>query len=96
MKGRVQLDYRLTRGSGSKFNPIEPRSRNTRVGCRKEFRSLGMKQDVQVRAVNVIWSNVGGGRTATLAVGNGALYPPNPNLFPEMKPDLQRVQTMGP
>jgi len=42
-----------------------------------------MKQDVQVQAINAIWSNIGGGRTAALAVGNGDLHPAKADLFPK-------------
>ena len=46
---------------------------------------MSVKQDVQVRAINVIWPNVGGGRTAALAVGDGSLYPAKADLSPEAK-----------
>ena len=46
---------------------------------------MSVKQDVQVWTINVIRSNVGGGRTAALAVANGALYPTEADLHPEAK-----------
>ena len=54
-----------------------------------------MKQDVQVRTVNVIWSDVCGGRATTLAVGNGGLHPANTDLFPETKANyLKQIRMM--
>ena len=47
---------------------------------------MGVKQDVQVRTINVIRSDVGGGRTVALAATTGGLYPPNADLFPKRKP----------
>ena len=44
-----------------------------------------MNQDVQVRAIDVIRSNVGGGRTAALAVADGALYPTKADLSPRTR-----------
>jgi len=51
---------------------------------------MSINQDVQVRAIDVIRFNVGGGRTATLAVADGALYPTKANLFPRPK-DSQKI-----
>ena len=45
---------------------------------------MGVEQDVKVRAVDVIRPNICGCRTGALTVGNGALYPANADLFPEM------------
>ena len=36
----------LTRGSGSKLNPIEGRSRGIEIGCLEKLSSMGVKQDV--------------------------------------------------
>jgi len=44
---------------------------------------MSVEQDVQVRAVDIIRSDVGGGRTAALAVADGALYPTKADLSPE-------------
>ena len=51
-----------------------------------------MKQDVSVRAVNVIRSNVGRGGAAALAVANGSLYPTKADLFPER---IKKARTTG-
>ena len=66
------------------------------ISCFKKFRSLSVKQDVQVWAVNVIRSNVGGGRAAAPAVTNGALYPTDANLFPKREDDKKSRDSMRP
>ena len=38
--------YRLTGGSGSELNPVEPGSRGVRIDYLDKLRSLGVKQDV--------------------------------------------------
>jgi len=43
---------------------------------------MSVNQDVQVWAIDVIRPDVGGGRTAALAVADGARYPTEANLFP--------------
>ena len=53
--------YRLTAGSSSKLNPIEVRSRGIKIGGLKKFCSVCVKQDVQIRAVSVVRSDVAGG-----------------------------------
>jgi len=73
----------LTGGSSCKLNPIEARGLGTGAGLLKELRNLSMEQDVQVRAVNVIRSNVASGRTAALAVADGALHPTKADLSPK-------------
>jgi len=50
---------------------------------------MSINQDVQVRAIDVIRPNVGGGRTAALAVASGARYPTKANLFPRTKANLK-------
>ena len=57
------------------------------VGRFEEFRRLRVNQDVQVRAIDVIRPNVGGGRAAAPAVANGALYPTDTNLFTKREDD---------
>ena len=83
--------HRLTRGSGSKLNSAEGRNRGTETGYLNKLRGVSVKQDVKVRAIDVIRSDVGGGRTAALAVADGALYPAKADLFPET-----RVNQRGP
>jgi len=70
----------LTGGLGSKLNPIEARDRVTGTVRLEELRNVNVKQDVQVRAVNVLRSNVGNGRTAALAVADGGRRPSKTNL----------------
>jgi len=45
---------------------------------------------VQVRAVDIIRSDVGIGRTAALAIADGALYPAEADLFPETKTNQRK------
>jgi len=46
---------------------------------------MSVNQDVEVRAIDIIRSNVCGSRTAALAVADTARYPTNANLFPKTK-----------
>ena len=73
----------LTGGPGSKLNHIKARDRVTGTFRLKELRSVNMKQDVQVRAVNVVRPNIGSGRTAALAVADAGLHPTKTNLPPQ-------------
>ena len=57
----VSRCYRLTGGFGSKLNSAEGRNRGTDTGCLKKLRSVSVEQDVQVRAIDVIRSDVGRG-----------------------------------
>ena len=50
---------------------------------------MSTNQDMQVRAINAISPNIGGGRTAALAVGDGGLYPAEADLSPEKKVNKQ-------
>jgi len=54
------------------------------TGRLKKFCGVSVKQDVEVRATDVIRSDVCGGRTAALAIANGTLYPAEADLFPEI------------
>jgi len=56
-----------------------------KAGRLEELRSMSVNQDVQVWAIDVIRSNVGGGRTAALAVADGALYPTEADLSPRTR-----------
>jgi hypothetical protein len=53
---------------------------------------MGVKQDMQVRTIDVVRSNVGSGRAATCAIADAALDPSNANLFHEMKTSQQMIQ----
>jgi len=51
------------------------------IGCFKKLCGVSVKQNVEVRAVDIIRSDVGGGRAAALAIADGAMYPAEANLF---------------
>jgi len=51
------------------------------TGCLEKLRGVSVKQNVEVRATDVIRSDVGGGRAAALAIADGGLYPAEANLF---------------
>jgi hypothetical protein len=74
---------KLTRWSGSKLNTVECRPRLVVVFPRRfeNFCGMSVKQDMQVRTMDVVRSNVCSGRAATRSIANGALDPPNANLF---------------
>jgi len=57
---------------------------------------VSMKQDVQVWAIDVIWTKVGGGRTAALAISNASLYPAKADLFPETRSDEKTARVTQP
>ena len=77
--------HQLTGGFSSELNSVEGRNRDTRTGCLEKFCCMSVKQNVQVRAVDIIRSDVGGGRTAALAVADRALYPAEADLSPETR-----------
>jgi len=60
------------------------------TGCLEKLRGVSVNQDVEIRAVDVIRSDIGGGRAAAPAVANGPLYPAEANLFPETKSNQRK------
>ena len=45
---------------------------------------MSVEQDMQVRTIDVVWSNVGSGRAAPCAIADAALDPSNADLSHEM------------
>src|SRR5260221_9409701 len=79
------LAFRLTRWSSSEFDTVERRDHVVVSRCFKDFCGLSVEQDMQVRTIDVVRSNVGSGRTATCAIADAALDPSNANLFHEIR-----------
>src|SRR5258705_6676483 len=74
-----------TRWACSEFNTVECRGRVIVSRCFKNFCCMGVKQDMQVRTIDVVRSNVGSGRAATCPIADAALNPSNANLFHEIR-----------
>jgi len=51
---------------------------------------MNLNQDVQVRAIDVIRSNVGSGRTTAPAAADGGLHPTKSNLPPKRESQLRK------
>jgi hypothetical protein len=72
----------LTRWSSSELDTVECRLRLVAFPrCFENFCGMSVKQDMQIRTVDVVWSNVGSGRAATCSIADAALDPSNANLF---------------
>ena len=70
----------LTWRSSSKLNPIETRNLAPKISGLKKLCSMSVQKDVQIRAIDIIRSNIGGSRTAASTVTNGALCPTKADL----------------
>ena len=73
----------LTRWSSSELNTIECRDRVVSL-CLKNFCGMSVEQDMQVRTIDVIRSDVRSGRAATCTIAYAALDPSNANLSHDM------------